>query len=169
MRSVTHGIIAIQPTEPNVGDSPMLPELLARTIQNGHQPRELSADAAYLSSENISAIEAVSADAFIAFRSNTTGASSPILRRLYHKFMSDQEAYMQHYHRRSNVETVMYMVKERFGGRLRSRRPNAQYVEIMLKAICHDIACLVHAIHELHIDPKFWTPSPRPQSTESTQ
>jgi len=157
--TTTKAIVAIQPTEPDVGDAPMLAPLLTRAIENGHHPREVTADAAYLSSEVVAAIEAVNAQPFIAFREGVTGVSRPIIAKLYHRFMADQEEYMRKYHRRSNVETVMHMCKERFGGRLRSRRPSAQYAEIMLKAICHDVACLVTAIHELEIDPKFWTPA----------
>ena len=28
----------------------------------------------------------------------------------------------------------------------------------MLKALCHNVSTLVHAIHEFGIEPKFWTP-----------
>ena len=158
--TVSHGIMAIQPTEPNVGDAPLLSPLLARAIANGHHPRDVSADSAYLSSEAVAAIEAANATSFIDFRDGVTGVTRPVIARLYHRFKADEDEYKRRYHRRSNVETVMYMVKERFGVRLRSRTPNAQYAEIVLKAICHDIACLVHAIHALEIDPKFWTPEP---------
>lgn len=52
------------------------------------------------------------------------------------------------------------MLKTRFGHYLRSRVPHAQYAESMLRCVCHNVACLVMAVQELHIEPRYWTPSP---------
>jgi len=156
----SHGIFALQPTHRNVADCPLLKELLARAIRNGADPRELSGDAGYLSGDNIGICVAKDIMPYFDFRSNTTGESSAMLYWLYHTFLANKVAYKKRYSRRSNIETVMRMLKARFGGFLRARLVNAQYVEIMLKAICHNIACVVHAIHELAIEPKLWMPKP---------
>ncbi len=34
----------------------------------------------------------------------------------------------------------------------------AQVNEVLAKVLCFNLKCLVHEIHELGIDPKFWTP-----------
>jgi hypothetical protein len=130
----THGIVAVQPTEPvgpGTGDAPMLVPLLERAMATGARPREVSADAAYPSGENIGAVQRVGALPFFDFRSNMTGASSPLLASLLNRHAADRLLYEEHYHRRSNVESVIFMVKKRFGGHLVSRRPATQYVEIV--------------------------------------
>jgi hypothetical protein len=33
----------------------------------------------------------------------------------------------------------------------------AQVNEVLLKCLCHNLSVLVHAIHELGIDPTFWS------------
>jgi hypothetical protein len=50
-------------------------------------------------------------------------------------------------------------VKRKFGGSLRSKLPAAQFNEALLKCLCHNLSMLVHSIHELQIEPKFWLPS----------
>jgi hypothetical protein len=46
------------------------------------------------------------------------------------------------------------MLKTRFGHYLRSRAPHAQYAESMLRCVYHNVACLVHAVQELRVEPK---------------
>jgi len=157
--TTTHVFTAVQITESRVGDAPMLPELVRRTVEGGFVLDKVTADAAYLSAANITTIEGAGAVPFIAFKESSTGTSSPAMARLYHRFLSERE-YMPEYHDRSNVETGFSMVKTRFGGFLRSRKPLAQYHEVLAKIVCHNVACIVQAIHELNIDPKFWTPAP---------
>jgi hypothetical protein len=50
----------------------------------------------------------------------------------------------------------MHAVKERFGYSLRSRAPDAQYAEVMLRFICHNIARLITVVQELNVDPRYW-------------
>jgi hypothetical protein len=155
----THGIMAVTPTEATglgTGDSPNFVPLLRRAIQNGAHPLEVSADAAYPSAENIGATEYIGAKPFFAWRSNMNGATSPLIKGMLDRAAADKLLWEEHYHRRSNAESVMFMVKERFGGYLVSRLPRTQYVEIVLKAIAHNIACLVYAMHRHGIAPHFW-------------
>lgn len=49
-------------------------------------------------------------------------------------------------------------VKRKFGGSVRSKLPAAQFNEVLLKCLCHNLSMLVHAIHELGVEPKFWMP-----------
>jgi len=118
----THIITALQVTENTVGDAPMLPELVLRTHLNGFIMDKVVADAAYLSTNNIRAIQGVGADAYIAFKSNSTGAASPLLGKLFHRFITERDVYDTEYHSRSNVETVFLDVEDA----LRSPRALAQ-------------------------------------------
>ena len=46
---------------------------------------------------------------------------------------------MDHYHKRSNVETAFSMIKAKFGGVVRSKTPVAQMSEVLVKILCHNI------------------------------
>ena len=62
---------------------------------------------------------------------------------------------MDHYHKRSNVETAFSMIKAKFGGSVRSKNPAAQMNEVLVKILCHNICVLVQAMYALGVDPKF--------------
>ena len=40
---------------------------------------------------------------------------------MYHLFMYRREVFMEHYHKRSNIETAYSMMKGKFGSALRSK------------------------------------------------
>jgi transposase len=135
----------------------MLPELLERTAAN-FTMREQSADKAYLSHANLAAIEKVGAQPFVPFKSNSGSRGSDAWERMYHYFSLNRESFLQHYHRRSNVETVFSSMKRKFGGGVRSKTETAQFAEVYLKCICHNLSMVTMAIHELGVEPRFWTP-----------
>lgn len=59
---------------------------------------------------------------------------------------------MAHYHRRSNVETTFSALKRKFGTAVRAKKCTSQVNEVLTKILCHNLACLVHEIHELNVD-----------------
>lgn len=75
--------------------------------------------------------------------------------------MYRQDEFFAHYHKRSNVESTFSAMKRKFGGAVRSKCFTAQVNEILCKAICHNVACLVHEMRELGIKPEF------PNSTQT--
>ena len=68
----------------------------------------------------------------------------------------NQDSFMQHYHKRSNVESTFSMIKAKFGDSLRSKTDRAQTNEALCKVLCHNICCLIQAMHELNLKPKFY-------------
>jgi transposase len=134
-------------------DCPLLPELLATTAKT-FRVREVSADKAYLSKKNLEAIDRIGAVPFIPFKSNSIGMASKSepWRKMWCLFSLKSEEFRVHYHRRSNVESTMWMIKSKFGGAVRSRLPVAQVNEILAKLVCHNLACIVRAVHEFGID-----------------
>ena len=46
--------------------------------------------------------------------------------KTYHYFSLYRQEFMDHYHKRSNVETAFSMINAKFGGSLRSKNPEAQ-------------------------------------------
>ena len=71
-------------------------------------------------------------------------------------FMYRREEFLEHYHKRSNVETTFSMIKRKFGDSLRSKTDTAQVNETLAKVLCHNLVVLIHEVHELEIDPVFW-------------
>ena len=63
---------------------------------------------------------------------------------------------MQHYHKRSNVESTFAMIKAKFGDALRSKTKTAQVNEALAKVLCHSLVVLIHEISALGIEPVFW-------------
>jgi len=141
------------------GDCPLLPALLAQTAKT-FRVREVSADKAYLKKKNLAAIEAVGAVPFIPFKSNSVGmrSKSEPWKRMWCYFTLKSEEFRAHYHRRSNVESTMWMIKSKFGGSVRSRLPTAQANEVLAKVLCHNLTCIVHAVAEFGIDVGFGKP-----------
>ena len=122
--------------------------------------REVSFDKAYGSQTNYEAIDAVGAVPFIAFKSNATGAIGGLYEKMFHYFSFRKEDFLRHYHKRSNVESTMSMIKAKFRDSIRSKGDVAMKNECLAKIVCHNICCLIQEMHELgieRIEPTFWT------------
>jgi transposase len=95
---------------------------------------------------------------FVPFKSNSGSTSSAAWERMWHYYSLNREDFLAHYHKRSNVESTFSAVKRLFGDSVRSKLLPAQLNEVLLKCICFSLSTLVHSIHELGIEPKFWMP-----------
>ncbi|MEJ7843598.1 MAG: transposase [Rubrobacter sp.] len=116
----------------------------------------MSGDKAYLSRKNVQAVEDAGAVPFVPFKSNSLPpADDSAWSRMYHYFMFNREAFMQHYHRRSSAESVFSMVKAKFGDSIRSKSDAGQVNEALCKILCHNLCCLIHATHLLGIEASF--------------
>jgi transposase len=158
---LTNIITAVHVTEavgPGTGDSPNFADLVERTAANGFDMRDVSADKAYLSNANLAAVERVGAVPYIPFKSNSGSAGSDAWNRMYHLYSLNQDAFLAHYHKRSNVESTFSAMKRKFGAGVRSKLTVAQFNEVLLKCLCFNLSMLVHSIRELGIEPKFWMP-----------
>ncbi len=62
---------------------------------------------------------------------------------------------MEHYHKRSNIETAYSMIKGKFGSALRSKSDTGQINEALCKILAHNICVLIQAMHALNIHPIF--------------
>jgi transposase len=63
---------------------------------------------------------------------------------------------LQHYHKRSNVESAFSMMKRKFGDGLRSKTDVAMVNETLCKILCHNLVVLIQEMCELGIVPVFW-------------
>ena len=153
----TKVVTAVEITEANIHDSPPFPGLVGKTAEH-FTMSEVSADKAYLSRKNLKAIVDAGATPYIPFKINsrpehTHGDS--LWAKTYHYFSLYREEFMDHYHKRSNVETAFSMIKAKFGGSLRSKNPAAQVNEALVKILCHNICVLIQAMYALGIQPTF--------------
>lgn len=129
--------------------------LFERTSKQFHVD-QFSADKAYLSHGNFEMVANAGGMAFIPFKSNTVQPEEDSTwAKMYHYFMFRHRDYMEHYHRRSNVETTFSMIKAKFGGALRSKSDVGQINEALCKVLCHNICVLIQEMHELGIEPTF--------------
>ena len=69
--------------------------------------------------------------------------------------MYNREEFLQHYHKRSNVETTFHMIKSKFGDSIRSKTETAQVNEVLLKILCHNICVVIQEMNELGIEANF--------------
>jgi transposase len=151
----THVVTYVQPTENPSADREMLPKIVQGMAQR-YKAKEISADKGYLAKLTPGVIESVGAVPYIRFKDNSVGTKGPeAWNRMWHHYSAEKDEYMRRYHRRSNVETVMYMVKQKFGDRLLTREVTSQFNEILLKFLCHNLSCLAMSVTTLGIEPKF--------------
>ena len=78
-------------------------------------------------------------------------------KRLWHYFHAHRDDFLDRYHQRSNSESSFSAIKRNFGGAVRAKNEQAQFNEVP-KVLCHNLARLVHELHELGLGPKFWMP-----------
>lgn len=152
----TNIITAVKVTSEFDADCPQLPELVNATAEHFNM-EEISADKAYLSRDHFNLIKEQGAVPFIPFKSNSNekARGSMIWKKMYHYFMFRNEEYSLHYHKRSNVETSVHMIKSKFGNSVRSKTWNAQVNEVLCKIICHNICVVIQEMHELGIKAEF--------------
>ncbi len=151
---VTHVVTAAEIHERNTNDSPILPSLLDTTAKN-FKVSEVSADNQYSSERNLQAIAGHGATAFIPFRSNATGGVGGLYAKALSFFHLHREQFMASYHKRSNIESANSMIKGKFSDAVRSKTTVAMKNEALCKILCHNICCLIQAMHEFGVRPDF--------------
>jgi transposase len=86
---------------------------------------------------------------------NDYGAKSELWTRMWAFYTLNRAEFLQHYPKRSNVETTFHMIKSKFGQRLRSRTLTAQINEALCKVLCHNLCVVIQSVHELGIESNF--------------
>src|SRR5258707_440841 len=120
----THIITAAIIAGKDAHDAPHLAELVKKTADN-FTIKEVPADKGYLSAENVEVVAEHGGEAFIAPKSNTTGAVGGLFEKMFHYYQFRRDDFLKHYHQRSNVETTYAMVKAKFAGYVRSKTDTA--------------------------------------------
>jgi transposase len=159
----THVVTSVEADPYESADNPQFAPLINQTAKT-FEIKEVSADKAYSSKRNIKATQMLGATAYIPFKSNAAvqGNASyndmnDIWNRMWHLYNFNREVFLQHYHKRSNVETTFSMIKAKFGTAVKAKTPTAQVNEVLCKILCHNICVLIQSIYELGLEPTFWT------------
>ncbi len=159
----THVVTSVEVTPTETADAPQLPQLVNTTAQT-FTINEVSADKAYSSKRNLKMIESVGAMPYIPFKSYCTGTQrhgthDSLWDKMWHFYNFNREAFLTHYHKRSNIESTFSMIKAKFGASVRAKTPTAQVNEVLCKILCHNICVLIQSIYELGLEPTFWSPT----------
>ncbi len=75
----------------------------------------MTADKAYTSRANFDAVDTVGGKLYAAFKKDATGGVGGLYGKMSHYFALNKEEYMNHYHRRSMIESTFSMIKRKFG------------------------------------------------------
>lgn len=152
----TNVITSVQVTDGMSGDSPEFTKLLKETAEH-FDIREVSADKAYLSRENLDAVTAAGGIPFIPFKSNSSrrASGSKTWSRMYRFFQRHRDEYMRHYHKRSNAETVFAMMKQKIGTKLANKNELSQFNEALVKCLVHNLLVLIQESYELNVEVDF--------------
>lgn len=156
-------VVAVEIGDRHAADSPYFKPLFEATRRN-FGIRDVSADAAYLSYENVDAVGAAGGTPYILPKSNTTAAGGGLFEKMFHLYCLNRNEFLSHYHKRSNVESTNMMIKAKFGDAIRSKTDTAMTNEALCKVLCHNICCVIQSHYELGIEPMFWKDEPIPSS-----
>ncbi len=158
----THVVTSVEATPYESADNIQLPALVSQTAKT-FDINEVSADKAYSDRRNLHAVQAQGGTAYIPFKSNSTGIADHhhkfdgLWSHMWHYYNFNRDAFMLHYHKRSNVETTFSMIKAKFGTSVRAKTPTAQVNEVLCKVLCHNICVLIQSVVELGIETTFET------------
>ena len=152
-------ITSVGVTESNVHDTVLFKPLLEETARY-FNVEEVSADKAYLSKKNLYTAEAWGISTYIPFKVNSTAdhghhKPDPLWRDAFYYYQLNRAEFLEHYHKRSNVETAYHMIKSKFEEGIKAKKDTAQINEVLVKALCHNIVVLIGSIFDLGIEPEF--------------
>jgi transposase len=156
----THIVTAVTIEGKDAADCPQFKPLVEKTAEN-FTVKEVPADKAYLSHDNLDLVHRLGGNAYIPFKINSQpGESGSLWEKTYLYYKLHQEEFLKHYHQRSNAESVFSMVKAKFRDHVRSKTDVAMRNEVLCKLLCHNICCLIMSQMELGIETVFWGEKP---------
>jgi transposase len=153
----TNVVTAVIIEDKYANDSPQFKPLVDATAGSGFAIKEVPADKAYLSRENLELLHGMGGTAYVPFKSNSiAGEAGSLWERMYFYYQFKREEFLKHYHQRSNVESTFSMVKAKFRDHVGSKTDTAMKNEVLCKFLCHNLCVLIQSQCELGIEPVFW-------------
>ncbi len=166
----TNVVTSVESTGRYGNDSPQFKPLVNTTAKH-FCLRDVPADKAYLSKSNLELVTKHGGTPYIPFKTNTTGEAeeSVLWEQLWHYFQLHREEFLTHYHKRSNVESTMWMIKSKFDEHIRSKTDTAIVNELLCKVLCHNICVVIQSMYDINPLEKCIfgdTPLPVPTGTQ---
>ena len=153
----THVVTAVEIHDRDAADCPQFKTLVETTAEH-FNVKEVPADKAYLSRENLEIVDRLGGTAYIPFKINSVaGEAGTLWEKMFHFYSLNREEFLRKYHQRSNAESVFSMTKAKFGDSVRSRTDTAMRNEVYCKFIAHNVCCVLMSQVELGIEPMFWS------------
>lgn len=157
----TNIVTAVEILDRDAGDCPPMPALVQTTAAAGFTVKEVPADKAYLSHENLNLLDGMGAVPYIPFKVNSVpGESGTVWEKMFLYYQLRRQDFLGHYHQRSNAESTFGMVKAKFRDHVRSKTDVAMKNEVLCKFLCHNICVIIQSQCELGIEPVFWENEP---------
>jgi transposase len=155
----TNVITSVEIHDKDAADCPQFKPLVEKTAEN-FTVKEVCADKAYLSKENLELVDKLGGTAYIPFKVNSGLNDHNLWDKMFHYYSFHRDEFLQHYHQRSNAESSFSMIKAKFRDHVRSKTDVAMKNEVLCKFLAHNL-CVVHQSHiELGIEPVFWQDEP---------
>ena len=151
----TNIVASAQITDENGADSlKFIP--LTITYQNGFSLNEVSADKTYSERANLDAIAEHGGVAYVPFKINASqhGHLGKVWNKMFYYFQMCRDEFIEHHHKKSNIEMTNMAIKSKFGDRLKNKNIVSQTNELLCKLMAYNITVLISAIYELNIEPK---------------
>ncbi len=131
--------------------------LISETAKR-YRLKEIYADTGYLSKDNCKIAESVGAVPFIKPSKQTSKKFGHHVKHAYewqrmiNMWFENRQYFLDHYHKRSNVESAFSAMKRKFLPYVRSKSTQAQYNEILCKVCCYNVSVLCTAMFELGVN-----------------
>ena len=153
--NLTNIITSITITDQNGSDCIQFSDLVKKTAIN-FKINDVCADKAYNGRDCYDVVARLGGTPYIDFKSNSTesskGTQNYIWNKMYNLSKKNPQEFYTHYHMRSNVECTYNMIKQKFGTELMGKTYESNANEILCKAVCHNLCCLISAYLELNLD-----------------
>jgi len=152
----TNIVAAVAITDEDGADSPQFGPLIKKTAK-GFAINEVTADLAYSSRVNLQTVANVGGKAYIPFKKNATGRTggSVLWSKMFHYFQLNRDEFMEHYHKRSNIEATNAAIKRKLGETLKSKNSTAQVNELLAKIVAYNLTVVIHEMYENGVEPTF--------------
>ena len=82
----------------------------------------------------------------------TGGRRRDYWQKMFHFYAFHRDEFLSYYHKRSNAESTMSMIKAKFGDALRSKTEIALENEVLCKVLCHNLCVLIQSLYEFGIE-----------------
>lgn len=164
--TTTHAVVGVVITDGHAGDVSQFAELVRQAVEARFNLGDVTADRGYISADNYQAVADAGGVPYILFKENNRGRAgkrgwpNTAWKTMWRRFHDERSEFLEHYHKRENVEAVFSAIKRKLGETLRSRDPVGQVNELLCKIIAYNITVLVHEAFEHGIDLSSAPPGP---------